>query len=228
MLNSSESHSGLDATAAREIQLVRGPLWGNSYFFWFIPSFCGAFALPGTEFYTEHIVASSWFLAVPKCHCYLMTPTYCACGSFSLLCQPTCPSFLSPGFLWCPSQELPAGQLYNGNAVIPGKVLLRGGAAGTLQNSALQPVYGKQFRLNIGEIVLPHTGNMFECCNTSLKRQSNPCYAERAAWVKSGDGFISCHRVEEEGPLGALSNPSVLRCCGIYEPREVLCALPVP
>lgn len=40
--------------------------------------------------------------------------------------------------------------------------------------------YGKQFRLNIGEIVLPHTANMFECCDTSLKRCSNPCYAERA------------------------------------------------
>lgn len=141
VLNSSESHSGLDATAAREIQLVRGPLWGNSYFFWFIPSFCGAFALPGMEFYAEHIVTSSWFLAVPKCRCYLMTPSYCACGSFSLLCQPTCPSFLSPGFLWCPSQELPAGQLHNGNTVVPGKVLLCGGAPGTLRNSALQPVW---------------------------------------------------------------------------------------
>lgn len=140
-LNSSESHSGLDATAAREIQLVRGPLWGNSYSFWFIPSFYGAFALPGMEFYTEHIVTSSWFLAVPKCRCCLMTPTYYARGSFSLLCQPTCPSFLSPGFLWCPSQELPAGQLYNGNTVVPGKVLLLGGAAGTLKNSALQPIW---------------------------------------------------------------------------------------
>lgn len=40
--------------------------------------------------------------------------------------------------------------------------------------------YGKQFSLNIGEIVLPHTGNMFKCCDTSLKRCSNSYYAERA------------------------------------------------
>lgn len=57
------------------------------------------------------------------------------------------------------------------------------GLQGHSKNSALHPVYGKPFRLNIGEIVLPHTGNMFECCNTSLKSLSNPCYAERADWV---------------------------------------------
>lgn len=178
-LNSSESHSGLDATAAREIQLVRGPLWGNSYSFWFIPSFCGAFALPGMGFYTEHIVTSSWFLVVPKGRCCLMTPTYYACGSFSLLCKPTCPSFLSSGFLWCPSQELPAGQLYNGNALVPGKVLLCGMAAETLRILYCNQ-YSTQFRLNIGKIVLPYTGNMFKCCGTSLRRCSNPCYIGRA------------------------------------------------
>lgn len=80
VLDSSESHSGLDATAAREIQLVRGPLWGNSYSFWLIPSLCGAFALPGMGFYTEHIVTSLWFLAVPKGRCCCMTPTCYARG----------------------------------------------------------------------------------------------------------------------------------------------------
>lgn len=179
VLNSSESHSGLDATAAREMQLVRGPLWGNSYSFWFTPYFCGAFALPGMGFYTDHIVTSSWFLAVPKGRCCRMTPTCYACGSFSLLCKPICPSFLSSGLLWCPSQELPAGQLYHGNALVPGKVLLCGMAAETLRILHCNR-YSKQFRLNIGKIVLPYTGNTSKCCVASLRRCSNPCYAERA------------------------------------------------
>ena len=86
------------------------------------------------------------------------------------------PSFLSSGFLWRPSEELPAGQLYNGNALVPGKCYVA-----WLQRLRIlhSNQYSKQFSLNIGEIVLPYTGNMFKHCGTS-RRCSDPCYVERA------------------------------------------------
>lgn len=145
----------------------------DSYLLSLVPLLCQVWG-----FYTAHIVTSSWFLVVPKGHCCHMTPTYGACGSFSLLGKPTCPSFLSSGVLWCPPQELPAGQLYNGNTLVPGKVLLCCTAAETLRILHCNQ-YRKQFKLNIGKIVLPYTGNMFKCCSPSLRSCSNPCYVER-------------------------------------------------
>lgn len=178
VLNSSESHSGLDATAAREIQPVRGPPWGNSYSFWFIPSFCCAFALPGMGFYTEHIVTFSWFLAVPKGRCCLIMPTYYAPGSFSLLCKPTIfPSCLQ-GFY----------DVLRRNSQLASSIMetllsqVKYCYVAWLQRLRILHCtrYGKQCRLHIGKIVLPYTGNMFKCCSTSLRRCSNPCYVERA------------------------------------------------
>lgn len=159
--------------------LGRYSLWEGSckeMYFWFIPSFCWVFALPGMGFYTEHIICS-WM--VIKGHFCLVTQTSFAYGVFSLSSKPGCLSFLSSGFLWCPSQELPAGQLCNGNALVPGKALLCDMAAETRRIPHCDQ-HSKQFRLNIRKIVLPRTHKMCKCCGTSTERCLNPCYIEKA------------------------------------------------
>lgn len=111
----------------------------------------------------QRVVTVLWCKLVMHMVCFLY-----------LASQVVLPSFLSSGFLWCPTQKLPAGQLYNGNTFVPGKVLPYDMAAEMLIPHRDQ--HSKPFGLNIRKIVLPHIWKTSKCCGTYIGRCLNPCY----------------------------------------------------